>query len=307
MTNGTRLLEMPPPFDMHVHFREPPGGGESPKEDMHSGANAAKAGGFSGVLCMPNTVPPVDTAERVAASAARAEEVYGLTGVKIYICGAVTVGMHGDTLTDFCALKRAGAVAVSDDGRPVPTKALMKQAAVEAAKNGLILISHAEDLEIVNGGIIDKGEVSKRLGVRGIDRRSENISTRREVEIASETGCHIHVAHVSTAEAVDIIRAAKRGGVPVTAETAPHYFALSENVMLDIFPRRDADYRMNPPLRTEADRRAVIEGLRDGTIDCIATDHAPHTPADKADFDTAPNGVVGLEPALAAAVTVLYH
>lgn len=317
MANKIRLLKLPPPFDMHVHFREPPGGtsdeknigniGKNIKEDMLSGAIAAKAGGFSGVLCMPNTDPPVDTAERTAAAAARAKEVYELTGVRLYICGAVTLGLGGSELTDFAALKDAGAVAVSDDGKPVPTKELMKKAAVKAAKNGLTLISHAEDLKIVDGGIIDKGVVSEKLGVRGIDRMSENVSTRREVEAASETGCHIHIAHVSTAEAVEIIRRAKRGGVPVTAETAPHYFALTEQVMLDIFPRRDADYRMNPPLRTEADRRAVIEGLRDGTIDCIATDHAPHTPADKANFDTAPNGVIGLETAVAAAVTVLYR
>ena len=298
---------MPRLFDMHVHFRDQPGvncgNAENIKEDLRSGAEAAAAGGYGGVLCMPNTQPPLDTAERVADVVRRAEAVFRDTGVRIYVCGAVTVGQCGEVLTDFAALKRAGAVAVSDDGRPVPTRELMREAAVRAAENALVLISHAEDLVIVGGGIINKGEVSEKLGVEGIDRLSENASTRREVEIAEETGCPLHIAHVSTSQAVDIIRAAKRRGVPVTAETAPHYFALTENLLLT----RDADYRMNPPLRTEADRRAVIEGLRDGTLDCIATDHAPHTPADKADFLTAPNGVVGLETALAAAVTVLYH
>jgi dihydroorotase len=211
--------------------------------------------------------------------------------------------MQGKELTDFKALKAAGAIAVSDDGQPVRDYKLMQEALILAYENDLPIISHCEDLDIVNGGLINKGDVSEELGIKGIDRSSEDSITAREIALAHKTDTRIHIAHVSTAGSVEFIRNAKRNGVQVTCETCPHYFMLTETELL----KKDADYRMNPPLRTKDDVEAVIEGIADGTIDCIVTDHAPHSPQEKSDFMTAPNGVIGLETAFAATLTALYH
>jgi len=294
--DGSGLTAMPGLFDMHVHFRDP---GQTHKEDLYTGSAAALAGGVTGVLCMPNTVPAMDSPAQIADILNRAKE----TGVDVHQAGCLTLGLRGETLADYAALKEAGATALSDDGRPVPTAEMMEEALLRAKEAGLPVVSHCEDLSIIDGGIINKGAVSEQLGVKGMDRASEDSVTERDLNAALKTGAQLHICHVSTRGAIDAVRRAKAAGGSVSCETAPHYFMLTEELLL----KRDADYRMNPPLRTEDDRQAVIEGLLDGTIDCIITDHAPHAPEEKADFLKAPNGIVGLETSLAATLTALYH
>ena len=291
-----RLIALPGLFDMHVHFRDP---GLTYKEDIITGTDSAKAGGFTGVACMPNTKPPVDNAETVRYITEKASS----TGIEVFPVGCITKGMKGEELCDFEELKSAGVKAVSDDGRPVENAELMRKAIEMSKENGLIVTSHCEDLKIINGGIINKGEISQKLGVKGMDRASEDYITAREIALAMSCDARIHICHVSTKGAVDIIRSAKKDGVKVTCETAPHYFTYTENKLLS----RDADYRMSPPLRTETDRKAIEDAVIDRTIDCIITDHAPHTAEEKSDFEKAPNGVVGLETSLSATLTKLYH
>ena len=291
-----RLVAVPGLFDMHVHFRDP---GLTYKEDIITGAAAAKAGGFTGVACMPNTKPPIDSPELVKYVFEKAKE----TGINVIPYACVTKGMQGKELCDYDELKKAGITAISDDGRPVENAELMRRAIELTNTNGLIVTSHCEDLAIINGGIINKGEVSEKLGVKGMDRASEDSITAREIALAASCDARIHICHVSTYGSVNIIRAAKKDGVKVTCETAPHYFTYTDEKLLS----RDADYRMSPPLRTERDRQAIEEALLDGTIDCIITDHAPHSAEDKAVFEDAPNGVVGLETSLAVTLTGLYH
>ncbi|MCD8328796.1 MAG: dihydroorotase [Ruminococcus sp.] len=282
--------------DMHVHFRDP---GQTHKEDILTGADAAKAGGFTAVACMPNTTPAVDNEETIRYIQNKAKE----TGIDIIPIACVTKGMKGEALADYDNYLALGIKAISDDGRPVENAELMRQALEKSVSNGLLVTSHCEDLKIINGGIINKGEVSHALGVKGMDRASEDYITAREIALAASCGARIHICHVSTKGSVNIIRAAKRDGVRVTCETAPHYFTFTDDKLL----KRDADYRMNPPLREESDRKAIEQAVIDGTIDCIVTDHAPHTAEEKADFLTAPNGVVGLETSLSAVLTKLYH
>ncbi len=291
-----KLAALPGLFDMHVHFRDP---GQTYKEDIFTGAAAAKAGGFTGVACMPNTKPVIDNAELVQYVLSKAQK----TGIDVLPIGCVTKGMKSLELCDYDELIKAGVCAISDDGRPVENAELMRQALEKSVENGLAVLSHCEDLKIINGGIINKGEVSEKLGVKGMDRASEDSITAREIALAMSCGGHIHICHVSTRGSVNIIRAAKKDGVNVTCETAPHYFTYTDEKLL----KRDADYRMSPPLRTEDDRQAVEEAVLDGTIDCIITDHAPHSAEEKANFETAPNGVVGLETSLAVTLTRLYH
>ena len=294
--DGTGLAALPGLFDMHVHFRDP---GQTHKEDVYTGTAAALAGGVTGVLCMPNTTPPMDNPEQVREFLSRAKT----TGVDVHQTGTLTVGLKGEQLADYEALKAAGVTALSDDGRPVPTAEMMKAALAKAKEAGLPVVSHCEDLAIINGGIINKGAVSEALGVKGMDRLSEDSITERDLQMALETGAQLHICHVSTRGSTDAVRKAKAAGGNVSCETAPHYFLLTDELLL----KRDADYRMNPPLRTPDDVAAIKEGILDGTIDCIITDHAPHTAAEKADFEKAPNGVVGLETSLAATLTAFYH
>ncbi len=294
--DGTGLTALPGLFDMHVHFRDP---GQTHKEDIHTGARAALAGGVTGVLAMPNTTPPVDSADTIRYILDKAKD----TGVSVYPVGCITKGMAGECLTDFAELKTAGAAALSDDGRPVKNAELMRRALAETKAQNMLITSHCEDLDIINGGIMHKGSVAEELGVKGMDRASEDYITAREIVLASSVGTRIHIAHVSTAGSVEIIRAAKRLGVPVTCETAPHYFMFTHEKLRS----RSANDRMNPPLREESDRLAIEAAVLDGTIDCIVTDHAPHTQEEKADFEKAPNGIVGLETSLAATLTALYH
>lgn len=290
------LFAVPGLFDMHVHFRDP---GLTHKEDILTGAAAAKAGGVTGVLLMPNTKPVCDNAQTVRYVLEKGAQ----TGINIYTSGCITKGMLGLELCDQQLLKKAGVTALTDDGRPVENAELMRRALELSEKSGLPVLSHCEDLAIINGGIMNKGRVSEELGVKGMDRASEDSITAREIALAASCGARVHICHVSTKGSVSIIRAAKRDGVRVTCETAPHYFTYTDKKLY----QRDADYRMNPPLRTEEDRAAVEAALLDGTIDCIITDHAPHTAEEKADFLKAPNGVVGLETSLAVTLTRLYH
>ncbi len=282
--------------DMHVHFRDP---GQTHKEDILTGADAAKAGGFTAVACMPNTTPVVDNEDTIRYIQNKADK----TGIDIVPIACVTKGMKGEALADYEKYLSLGIKVISDDGRPVKNAELMRQALEKSVSNGLLVTSHCEDLDIINGGIINKGEVSRTLGVKGMDRASEDYITAREIALAASCGARIHICHVSTKGSVNIIRAAKKDGVKVTCETAPHYFTFTDDKLL----KRDADYRMNPPLREESDRKAIEQAVLDGTIDCIVTDHAPHTAEEKADFLTAPNGVVGLETSLSAVLTKLYH
>ena len=291
-----KLVVFPGLVDMHVHLREP---GFTHKEDVITGTNSAKAGGFTAVACMPNTKPSIDNADTVSYILDKAKN----TGVKVYPVGCITKGMNGGELCDYDELKNAGVIAISDDGRPVENAELMRQALELSNTNGLCVISHCEDLNIINGGIMNKGEVSEKLGVKGMDRASEDYITAREIALAMSCNAHIHIAHVSTEGSVNIIRAAKKDGVNVTCETCPHYFTYTDEKLLS----QDADYRMNPPLRTEKDRIAIEKAVLDGTIDCIVPDHAPHAKEEKADFFKAPNGVVGLETSLAVTLTQLYH
>ena len=290
------LAVIPGICDMHVHFRDP---GQTHKEDIITGGNAAAAGGVTAVACMPNTVPTVDNAQTVRQILEKAKDAT----VKVYPVGCITKGLKGEELCDFEELHKAGCVAVSDDGKPVRNARIMAQALVKAHYAGLKVISHCEDPDIVASGIINSGEVSKELGVSGMHRISEDISTAREIVLARDLEMPIHIAHVSTATCMMLLRLAARYGIMVTSETCPHYFSLTDEKLL----ARDADYRMNPPLRTKEDVEAITEGVCDGTIDCIVTDHAPHTAEEKADFEKAPNGVVGLETSLAVTLTRLYH
>lgn len=290
--NG-KLVVMPSLFDMHVHFRDP---GFTHKEDVLTGCAAALAGGVSGVVCMPNTKPPIDNKETVDYIVNKAEP----TGVSVYPAGCVTKGMLGKELYDHSSI---GVRIISDDGRPVENAELLRQAMIESNKNGILIASHCEDLNIINGGIVNDGEVSAELGLKGMNRASEDSITAREIAVAMSADARIHICHVSTVGSLDFIREAKARGVKVTCETCPHYFMYTDEKIRSL----DADYRMNPPLRTEADRAAVEKAVLDGTIDCIVTDHAPHAAEEKADFYKAPNGVVGLETSLAAMLTHFYH
>ena len=292
----TGKIIIPGICDMHVHLRDP---GQTHKEDIISGGEAAAAGGVTAVACMPNTVPTVDNAETVRYILEKARD----SKVKVYPVGSITKGLEGKELCDFIELRRAGCVAVSDDGRPVRNAKTMAQAMVRAHYAGLKVISHCEDPDIIGDGIINSGKVSEKLGVAGMSRLSEDICTAREITLAVDLEMPIHIAHVSTMTSMQNIRHAARYGALVTCETCPHYFMLTDERLYS----RDADYRMNPPLRTSDDVQAITEGICDGTIDCIVTDHAPHAPQEKANFMKAPNGVVGLETSLAATLTALYH
>ena len=290
---GGKLAVMPALFDMHVHFRDP---GQTHKETVETGCAAALAGGVSGVACMPNTSPAIDSKETVDYILDKAKN----TGVDVYPVGCITKGMQGGELYDWTKL---GVKLISDDGRPVANAEMMRQTLEATNENGLLVVSHCEDLAIINGGIIHKGAVSEKLGVKGMDRASEDSITAREIALADSCGARIHICHVSTRGSMNFIRDAKKNGIKVTCETCPHYFTYTEDKLLS----RDADYRMNPPLRSEDDRLAVLEAVLDGTVDCIVTDHAPHAAEEKADFLKAPNGVVGLETSLAVTLTQLYH
>ena len=292
--DASGLVAAPGLVDMHVHLRDP---GQTQKEDIFSGCRAAAAGGVTSLLAMPNTVPPVDTPELVADILHRSRKA----DARVYIAAAITQGLKSEEPTDIDGLFGAGAIALSDDGRPVENTRFLADAMVKAQQLGMRVTAHCEDLFLAKGGLINEGSVSSQLGVKGVPAAAEDAGTAREIAVAAAYGVPVHICHVSTAGSVALVRDAKARGVSVTAETCPHYFTLTEEALLS----RDADFRMNPPLRTERDRQAILEGLRDGTLDAIATDHAPHTSEEKSDFYRAPNGSIGMETSLAAGITML--
>ncbi|MBW2022195.1 MAG: dihydroorotase [Deltaproteobacteria bacterium] len=289
-------LVVPGFIDMHTHLREP---GYEYKETIASGSLAAAAGGFTAIACMPNTDPPNDSrsvTEFIVEQAERANLV------RVYPIAAISVGQKGERLTEFGDLKEAGAVGLSDDGRPVVNSELMRRAMEYARFHGLTVISHCEDLYLSEGGVMHEGEVSTKIGLPGIPGASEEIMVYREICLARHTGCPVHIAHVSTAESVALIRRAKEAGLPVTAETAPHYFTLDHRAVMGY----DTNAKVNPPLRSEKDVEAVKQGLKDGTIDVIATDHAPHSPLEKeVEFDRASPGMIGLETAFSLTLALV--
>ncbi len=292
--DGTGLVAAPGLVDMHVHLRDP---GLTYKEDVYSGCRAAAAGGVTSLLAMPNTKPAMDTPETVRDLLERAKTA----DAAVYTAACITKGLGGEELTDLAGLKEAGAIALSDDGRPVVNTRRLLEALEQAPSLGMLVTAHCEDLYLASGGLMNEGEVSRKLGVQGIPAAAEDCGTAREIAAAASIGAPIHICHVSTKGSVELIRDAKARGVKVTAETCPHYLLLTEEAL----EGRDADFRMNPPLRTEEDRLALIEGLKDGTLDAISTDHAPHSPEEKADFLKAPNGSIGMETSLAATLTAL--
>ena len=292
--NADGLIAAPGLVDMHVHLRDP---GQTHKEDILTGCSAAAAGGVTSLLAMPNTSPTTDNADTVRYILDKAKGA----SAKVYVAASITKGLKSEQATDLEELKAAGATALSDDGRPVENTEMLINAMKAAPSLGLAVTAHCESLPIADGGIMNEGEVSRELGVKGIPDSAEDCGTMREVSFADALGVPVHICHVSTKNSVKLIRDAKKRGVKVTAETAPHYFSLTEKELL----KRDADFRMNPPLRREEDRLEIIKGLRDGTLDCIATDHAPHAPEEKADFEKAPNGSIGMETSLSVGVTYL--
>jgi dihydroorotase len=287
------LVVAPGLVDMHVHFREP---GQEYKEDIASGSRAAAAGGVTTVACMPNTDPPLDNEALVAQIVNRSDEI-GLC--RVLPIAAITRGMQGRELTEMMLLKEAGAVGFSDDGRPVENARVMRRALEYARMTGAPIIAHCEEPALSVGGHMHEGAASTRLGIKGIPSASEDIAVAREIRLAEITGGRVHVCHVSSARSVDLVRDGKRRGVHVTAEATPHHFTLTE----DACEGFDSNTKMNPPLRSAADREALIEGLADGTLDAIATDHAPHAEREKlVEFDHAPFGIIGLETSLALAI-----
>jgi dihydroorotase len=281
-------------IDMHVHLREP---GEEHKETIETGTRAAAAGGFTAVACMPNTNPVNDSQSVTRLILEKAENA----SARVYPVGAISKGSHGETLAEFGEMQKAGAVAVTDDGRPVTDSQLMRRALEYASNYGLMVISHAEDSSLSRNGAMNEGFLSTSMGLKGIPHIAEEVMVYRDLALAAYTGCPLHLAHISTEESIRLIRLAKKRGCPVTAETAPHYFTLTEEAVKEY----NTNAKMNPPLRTQKDREAVIQGIKDGTIDVIATDHAPHSILEKdIEFDQAANGIIGLETAVPLALAL---
>lgn len=285
-------------IDMHVHFRDP---GFTEKEDIITGSRAAAHGGFTTVTCMPNTRPTVDSPEMVQYVYDRAKEG---SGVHVLPIAAVSMGEKGAVLTDAKALKQAGAVALSDDGVPVQSANLMRDALICASRQQLAVLTHCEDADMVKNYAVNEGRISRQLGIPGRPAIAEEIMVMRDAMLAEETQTAVHICHISTGRAVDIVRKYKKKGVKITCETCPQYFTLNQREILE----QGAMARVNPPLRTSRDVAAVLAGVKDGTIDCIVTDHAPHTAEEKArGLEKAPSGMVGLETSLGITLTQLYH
>lgn len=289
-------IVIPGLVDMHVHLREP---GREDKETVATGTRAAVHGGVTSILAMPNTTPAMDSAETVLCLV---KIIKKDAGNNVFICGAITKGRQGKELTDIAKLKKAGIVAISDDGASVDDDGIMLEALRHTKKLDIAAICHCEDKSLSNNGVVNAGFTATRLGLRGVSKESEYKRVARDIGLAEKARARVHIAHVSCKESVEIIRNARKKGIKVTSETAPHYFALSEEALLSY----DPNMKMNPPLRGEADVEAIKAGLKDGTIDVIASDHAPHTENEKEiEFDRAEFGVAGLETELAASITEL--
>ena len=285
-------------IDMHVHLREP---GYEWKETIATGTRAAAAGGFTGIACMPNTVPPIDSRSVVEFVLAQARQ-HGT--VRVYPIGCVSKGQMGEELAEMGDMAIAGARGFSDDGKPVASAGLMRRALEYARIFDLPVIDHCEEPTLVAGGVVHEGEVSTRLGLKGWPGVAEDLMVQRDVLLAQYTGGSVHIAHMSTARSAEIVRRAKREGIKVTCEVTPHHLVLEQSAVAGY----DTNAKMNPPLRTEPDRAALVEALADGTVDAIATDHAPHHADEKCvEFSLAPFGVVGLETAVSLALDRLVH
>ena len=289
-------IVLPGIVDMHVHLREP---GREDKETICSGTKAALAGGVTSILAMPNTEPAIDSVEHLKVLK---EAIQKSAKNNVFICAAITKNRQGEELNDLAELKKSGAIAVSDDGASVESDNVMLDALKSAKKEGILVICHSEDKKLSNGGQVNLGFTSTRLGLRGVSAESEYKRIERDIELAEKTGASIHIAHVSCKESVEIIAKAKKKGIKVTCETAPHYFSFSDAAVLGY----DTNFKMNPPLRSKEDMLAIRKALADGIIDTIASDHAPHTENEKdIEFERAEFGVTGLETELAAAITEL--
>ena len=292
------LVVCPGLVDMHVHLRDP---GLTYKEDIFTGTAAAAHGGVTSVACMANTDPVVDTPEQVRYVKDKAAQA---NGVHVYPIAAVSMGMRGEEPSDADALKKAGAIALSDDGCNVDNANLMRDVMIHAKRLEMPVLCHCEDTTMVEGRAVNEGSVSRQLWLEGRPAIAEEIMVMRDAMLAEETGAHVHICHVSTAKSVDIIRRMKKRGVAITCETCPQYFTLTEDEILT----QGSMARVNPPLRTAKDIKGIIAGLKDGTIDAIATDHAPHSAEEKSrPLTRAPSGMVGLETSLAITLTELYH
>jgi dihydroorotase len=292
------LIVSPGFIDLHVHLREP---GEEYKETIESGVRAAVAGGFTSVCAMPNTKPVNDNASitRSIIEKARAANL-----AHVFPVGAITRGSLGEELAEMAEMKEAGAVAVSDDGKPVMNAQVMRHAMEYARDHGLVVADHCQDTCLSAHGVMHEGRYSTLLGLKGMSGAAEDSQVARDIMLSEMTGARVHIMHISTARAVWLVREAKRKGLPVTCEVTPHHLALTEAQVLGF----DTNTKMNPPLRSEEDRLSLIEAVADGTIDAIATDHAPHHADEKMlEFDHAPFGVIGLETALGVTLGVLYH
>ncbi|MBQ4110763.1 MAG: dihydroorotase [Clostridia bacterium] len=295
VVDGSKKIALPGLCDIHCHLRDP---GYEYKEDIISGAKSAAAGGFTSIVAMPNTKPVADNKAVIDYINNKAKNAC----VNVYQAGAITKGLEGKELAEIGEMKKSGIVAVTDDGKPVSDGSMMKKALLYAGMFDLPVIAHEEDMSLVDGGSMNEGYMSTYLGLRGISKAAEEVMVSRDIIIAKSLSEKVHITHISTKGSVELIRQAKKDGVKVTCDTCPHYFSLDETAC-DGF---NTNAKMNPPLRTNEDVEAIIEGLRDGTIDMIATDHAPHHEDEKnCEFDKALNGIIGFETAFALAYDYL--
>jgi dihydroorotase len=295
--NAEGFLVLPGLIDLHVHFREP---GREDQETIIGGARVAAKGGFTTVCIMPNTTPPIDSVKTIAYILNQSRKA----DIRILPIASITRGRSGEFLSEFDTLLSAGAVAFSDDGSPVMDEKIMRKALLSAAENNTVLLAHEEDLSLSKGGSVHDGAAARTLNLVGIKREAEDRMVERDINLCRETGGRLHIQHCSTEGSVELVRRARRDGIKVTCETAPHYFALTDKALI----HHGSNAKMNPPLRDESDRRAIIEALRDGTIDVIATDHAPHLQEEKdRGIEKAPFGIVGLETAVSLIISKLVH
>lgn len=294
---GDNLVCAPGFFDMHVHLREP---GEEYKEDLNTGTDAAANGGFTGVVCMPNTLPAIDDVTVVS----YIKEKTRNTLTEVFPAAAITQKREGKLICPMLELHEAGAVYFTDDGASIESAEMMKRAFDYAATKDLLLSQHCEEHSLTKNFAMNESVLSYKLGLKGYPNVAEDIIVSRDIMLASATNSKYHVSHISSGSAIQLVREAKANGRRVTCEVTPHHFSLTEEVL----PAYDTNHKMNPPLRTSNDISAIIEGIKDGTIDCIATDHAPHALHEKdVEFERAPNGIIGLETALGLALTNLVH
>ena len=283
-------------FDMHVHLREP---GREDEETVITGCQSAASGGFTGLACMPNTEPAIDSAEVVSLIKKQAANQL----VDVFVIAAATLGRKGEVISPMAELKESGAVGFSDDGVAIKTAAILRRAMEYSGMYNLPIIEHCED-ETLAGGAMNEGVNSTRLGLPPVPSVAEDLIVSRDILMAEYTGGKIHIAHISTKKSVEMVRQSKKNGIKVTAEVTPHHFSLTD----DYIRTYDTNYKMNPPLRTKDDVEEILKGLKDGTIDCIASDHAPHSAEEKeVEFEFAPNGIIGLETEIGVALTDLYH